>query len=444
MVARHRVIAALWIALYVVIAIAPLFLTLIDIKPERGFWVNFSIALGFVGLSILGLQFALAARLHMVSDSAGMDSVLLFHRQVTFVAVLVVFAHPLILFIYNTSSLVLLNVFTSPLRAKFAVLSVVALVVLIVTSLWRQRLRLSYQTWQFLHAILALTVVTAAMVHVVLVGYYLEQPAHAALWLLLTVLFVGLGLWVRVIKPLVRRRRRWVVDSVTPEPGGATTIQLRPADPTTHGAKGFAFAPGQFAWVTARRSPFSLTFHPFSFSSSAENTDSVSFTIRAVGDFTSEVEDLQPGESVYLDGPHGSFNLDRYPGSGLVLIGAGVGVTPLISMLATLADRGDQRPCTLLLANSDESSITCGALIENVQSRLNLRVIHILSRPSPDWTGATGRVTPENLFDYLPEDQPGFQYFICGAPALLDIAEKGLLAARVPASRIHSERFGMV
>ena len=65
-------------------------------------------------------------------------------------------------------------------------------------------------------------------------------------------------------KPLVLQRRPWTVEEVTAERGRTTTLTLR-AD--RH--DGLEFLPGQYAWFAIGRSPFALTKHPFSFSSSS-------------------------------------------------------------------------------------------------------------------------------------------------------------------------------
>ena len=70
---RHPVRAAGWLTLYVLLAIAPLPLSLIDLDPGRGFWVNLSVALGFVALSLMGLQFVLAARFVRATTTFGID-----------------------------------------------------------------------------------------------------------------------------------------------------------------------------------------------------------------------------------------------------------------------------------------------------------------------------------------------------------------------------------
>jgi len=442
---KDGVRASIWVLVYLVVAIAPLPIGLIQLDPSRGFVINLSVALGFVGLSMLGLQFVLAARSHRVEAPFGIDLVLQFHRQISYVALALILLHPILLFLFNRHFLSLLDILHSPLRAKFAVTSVAALLALIVISVWRTRLGLSYEAWQLLHWSLALVVVFAALLHVVLIGYYVSQPWEKALWIAMTLGFVALGIWVRVVKPLQRRKRRWRVLDVVPELGNTCTIRLQPVDPSAFGAHRFAFHPGQFAWIlTEKSSPFALTYHPFSISSSAEDTRTVSFTIKSEGDFTRKVASLTPGTIVYIDGPWGDFSMDSHEGPGFVFIGAGVGVTPILSMLLTLADRDDLRRCYLFLGNHDEESITCCDKIEHLTSSLDLKVVHVLSSPSPGWTGETGYIDAKLLDRYLPPRRNRLQYFICGPVAMMDASEAALGELGVPAEQIHSERFAMV
>ena len=73
---RYGIRATLLVLVYLAVAIAPLPLNLIQLDPSRGFVINFSVALGFVGLSVLTLQFVLAARIHTVTAPYGIDRVL--------------------------------------------------------------------------------------------------------------------------------------------------------------------------------------------------------------------------------------------------------------------------------------------------------------------------------------------------------------------------------
>jgi predicted ferric reductase len=442
--AKRVVRGASRVLVYLAVTIAPLVLAWSGMEPGRGFLIDFSVALGFVGLSLMGLQFLVAARFQSVAAPFGMDVLLEYHRQIGYVSLLFILAHPLLLFVADTGYLALLDLTTAPLRAKMAVTSTVALLVLVALSVWRKKLRVSYELWQLTLSVLAFVVIAAALTHVLLVGYYVNEPLEIALWLWMATVFVGLILWVRVVRPLELRSKAWRIEAVIPERGNICTIVLKPSRLRARRFDGFHFEPGQFAWLTVNKSPFAITRHPFSISSSAEKTERVALSIKAAGDFTQKIGYLNPGATAYLDGPHGAFTIDRHHGPGFVFIGAGVGITPLMSMLRTMADRNDPRPCYLFFGNREWESIAFREEIKELKSRLNLEVVHVLSRPPEGWEGDEGRIDAAVLVRHLPERYQRLQYFICGPDSMMDATENALVHLGVPKRRIHSERFGMV
>ncbi|MFB4316109.1 ferric reductase-like transmembrane domain-containing protein [Actinomadura sp. 21ATH] len=431
---------AFWIGVYVAVTVVPLvFAVLGAIPPPGGFLVDLSVALGFIGLSMMGLQFALVARFQNMVAPFGEDAVVRFHRQIAWVATAFILAHPLLLLVQDASVLELFNPATAPWRARFAVLSTVCLLAIMATSVWRRRLRMRYEVWHGLHAVLAVASVLFALAHIVLVGRYVDTAWKQALWTVMTAAFVGLIVWVRVVRPVRRLRRPWEITRVDAERGATTTITLRPV-----GHDGFGFAPGQFGWISVGRSPFALTQHPFSFSSSAEADGSVQMSIKALGDFTGTVAELRPGTRAYLDGPHGVFTPDRNEGPGFVLIAGGVGIGPVISMLRTFADRGDRRPCVLFYASRTLEDTTFLEEVCALEERLDLTLVLVLEDPPQDWTGERGRVDGALLRRWLPERHRRMQFFICGPPPMLDAMESALAGAGVPAAQVHTERFVFV
>lgn len=438
---RRRGRAVAWLALHGFLSVAPLGLCFTEVMPSRGFVVDFSVALGFLALSVLGLQFALAARFPRATAPFGIDAVLHYHRQISFLAVLAAFGHPVLLFLASEHYRRLLDIAHDPVRAKLAWLSVTALFVLMVTSMWRRALRISYPVWHLLHSLLGVLIVLAALGHAFLVDYYLSEPWVRLVWVVYAGAFLWLAVWVRLVKPLRLWRRPWRVAELWPEPGGSVTVGLEPAHRRRH--EGFSFQAGQFAWLLPGRTPFTLTYHPFSISSSALRPR-VEFTVKQVGAFTGSFRRLKVGDRVFLDGPHGSFTLERHPGMGFVFVATGVGVTPFLSMLATMADRRDQRPVWLVLGNRSEDQITGIRQLERLRDQLNLTTVHVISRPSGEWPGERGRIDAELLARQLPRHYRSLQYFICARPETVRSVETALRSLAVPRDRIHSEQFGMV
>src|SRR3954468_10713247 len=137
-----------WVLTYLLLAVAPLVLVASAHPPAgRPFLVEFSAALGFVGLAMMGLQFGLVARFKPVAAPFGIDALTKFHKQVSYVALAFILAHPILLFIQDGAKyLPLLNVITAPWRARFAVAAVLLLLVLIGLSVARKRLGLSLRS----------------------------------------------------------------------------------------------------------------------------------------------------------------------------------------------------------------------------------------------------------------------------------------------------------
>ena len=432
-----------WVFLYILLTLAPLFILLVgNPPPGREFWRDFSVALGYCGITMWMLQFVLTARFKIIKAPYGSDIVYYFHKQISIVSYFLVLAHILILFIFSPELINLLNFFTAPLRARAALISLIAITALILTSINRKKWRIEYNRWRIWHGILAIAAVSLAFAHIYLAGYYLNTLLKRELWVIYSLFWIGLIFYVRVYKPWVLIRNPFLVEEVTPERGGAYTLVLKPKN-----AKVFHFQAGQFAWLTANNTPFSDAEHPFTIASSAENRDSISFTIKELGDFTSSIKILRPGQDVYVDGPFGSFSCERHShAKGYMFIAGGVGITPMISMLRSLADREDKRPLVLIYANKNWEVITFREEIQALQQRLNLKVIHVLENPPGNWSGETGFVNAEIIKKNLPGDlSPNtWEVFICGPLPMMNAVENAMPSAGVSIGDFHSERFDLV
>lgn len=432
-----------WISVYILLTFAPLLILLAGPRPAgREFWRDLSVGLGFSGIAMVGLQFVLTARFKVIKAPYGSDIVYFFHRQISLVSFALIAAHPLLLFIFEPHYLGLLNLVTAPWAARFGVVALLFLGAIIGFSIWRKKLRIEYDRWRIWHGVLATAAMAFALVHIELRGYYLNTLWKQLFWGIYGVFWVGLLAWIRVIKPIILLRRSYLINNVIKERGNAWTIILRPDN-----HNGLSFQPGQFAWITVKDSPFKEHEHPFSFSGSAEEKSALSFTIKELGDFTSSIKHLSRGQRVYVDGPFGAFSIDRHPRSQeFVFIAGGIGITPMMSMMRTMADRGDRRPITLIYANKTLEDATFLDEFEKLSKRLNLKLIHVLELPPEGWRGEKGYITIDILKKHLPTDRTpdNVEVFICGPGPMMDAVEKALIQLGVPMGDFHSERFDMV
>jgi predicted ferric reductase len=438
---RLAATAAFWVGVYLALVLTPLFVLLLGpTPPGLGFWWDLSMALGFAGLAMMGVQFLLTARFRHATAPFGIDIIYYFHRYLGLVILTIVLAHPVILIVENPALIDFLNPLVAPWHMAAGVISVSALIGLTVTSMWRKVLGLGYEKWRVAHTVLAVVAVALALVHIDGVRYYLASEWQRMLWRTIAMSWLAVIGYVRVVRPWQLRRRPYRVTDVIQERGDAWTVVVTP-----HGHAGFTFEPGQFAWLTLRGSPFLMREHPFSFSSSPVSSGGqVAFTIKELGDFTRTIGTVQPGEQAFVDGPYGAFTIDRHPAPGYVFIAGGIGIAPILSMLRALADRGDRRPVLLVYAYRRLERMTCREDIDLLATRLDLEVVPVLEEPPDDWRGERGWITRDLLDRHLAADRARRSYFVCGPEAMTHAVERCLHELGVPMSRVHSELFDLV
>lgn len=226
----------------------------------------------------------------------------------------------------------------------------------------------------------------------------------------------------------------------------------------------FAFTPGQY--LTFRfhingkeeRRAYSLSSSPF------DGEWNVTVKMLKDGKASERLfEKIKVGDTIEMLPPEGRFvaKLDENQRKNYYLIGAGSGITPLMSMLKTTLEKEPRSTVFLLYGNRDEDSIIFKDELEKLEKRYEgqLFVEHILSQPKKQkegglgglfkkatigWQGWTGRINAAVLDRFLNENPPrskDSEYFICGPGGMIEAVEKALLAKGVDKKYIHREFF---
>jgi predicted ferric reductase len=279
--------------------------------------------------------------------------------------------------------------------------------------------------------------------HIFVIGRYTSTPIMQMAWMVYVIMIIVLIVRYKIYTPLKNWKEPWEVVENRKEHGDAHTLVLKPV-----GHNGWTFEAGQFAWVKTGRTPLHLGQHPISLSSRGDTSPdrSVAFTIKNLGDWSGkEVPALEAGRRVWLDGPYGVFTMDRNQAMGYVLIAGGVGITPLYSMLQTMAGREDMRPVILFYgAGNPESLIFREQLLALESSgQLNLKFVPVIDKSHEGWEGETGFIDAALMKKYLPRQYQRFMYLICGPKPLMDAMEKVLPHLGVLPQNIITERFDM-
>ena len=429
----------LWILAYIVLALMPPLVALVGATPSpRPFWIELGVLAGFLNFGILGLQFVTTGRFRWFAAGFSLDNLLQFHRMTGIFALILIVAHPVILMMADSRFLAFFDPSANFPRAAALSLVVLAGAVLVATTLWRLSFQLAYEHWRILHGLLAFTLLFLALGHVLMVDNYSEPFWKKGAFAVMAGFPLYLLVHSRFVRPWFMQKKPYRLVRIRAERNDSWTLVL---EPEGHG--GLQFRPGQFAWITLGDTPFSLQQHPFTIASSAMQRP-LEFTIKELGDFTASIKRMRPWRRAWVEGPYGSFFHEVSQNKGAVFMAGGVGITPIMSMLRTCCDCYGNISCVLIYGNSDWDAVLFREEIEEIQSRLNLRVVHVLEDPPEGWKGEEGFIGEEVLKRHLPEDLNNYEYFICGPDPMMDACESVLRQRGIPPWKIFSERFDMV
>jgi ferredoxin-NADP reductase len=155
---------------------------------------------------------------------------------------------------------------------------------------------------------------------------------------------------------------------------------------------------------------------------------------------------IKENDVLEVRAPSGKFHLDPQDPAPVVLIGGGIGLTPIYSMLATLVHQKSSRPVWLYYGLRHRREHLFKSELETIaREHPNVRVRICYSQPDPmDRLGedyhVAGRITPELLRGELPSND--FSFYYCGPAAMMETLTTGLKAWGVPEARLHFEAFG--
>ncbi|MFI0732117.1 ferric reductase-like transmembrane domain-containing protein [Streptomyces sp. NPDC021225] len=295
-----------------------------------------------------------------------------------------------------------------------------------VLSARAARRRLSYETWHLLHFATYLAVF-------LVFGHQLSngadfvgnRPAQLA-WYALYGGVAALLLWFRFAVPARRalRHRLWVSE-VRPEAPGVVSVYV-----TGDRLDELRAEPGQFFRWRFLAPGLWWAANPYSLSAAA-HPSFLRITVKAAGGHSEALARLKPGTRVLAEGPYGALTARRRRAEKVLLLGGGVGITPLRALFETLPGEVTliyraRRPEDLALrAELDQLAVARGAIVHYV-------VDEPVEYSSPLTTRALRRLVP----DLAERD-----VYLCGPPGMAEAAQRALRGAGVPRRRIHHESF---
>jgi ring-1,2-phenylacetyl-CoA epoxidase subunit PaaE len=162
-------------------------------------------------------------------------------------------------------------------------------------------------------------------------------------------------------------------------------------------------------------------------------------------------EHLAPGATLQVFPPQGRFHvpLDPQARRHVLLIAAGSGITPMLSLIRTMLAREPRTRCTLIYGNRRLSSTMFREELEDLKDRYLTRftLLHVFSREAQDAPLFNGRLDEARIAAFLRTLVPAAtvdEAFVCGPAGMIDAAVAALGSAGVAAAHVHVERFGDV
>lgn len=401
---------------------------------------------GLVSSNLLLYQVLLMARVPLFERGFGRDTITRMHRAVGTWSVVLMGAHiVLLVFGYavtaGTDPLAQLIGFVADYPGMLLATAGTALVLLVaVTSIRRARRRLRYESWHLLH-LYAYLGVALALPHQLWTGAdFLFSPAATLYWWTLWAVAAASIVVFRVAVPLIRSVRHGLrVVAVERDGARGVTVRMR-----GRGLERLQAQAGMFFVWRFLDGPGWTRGHPFSLSA-APDPHGLSISVRLAGDGTRRLARLRPGTRVLIEGPYGHLTGEHRVGTRLLMIGAGAGVAPLVSLLE--AEAYAPGAATLLTRDTAaDDALRTDAIASLVRDR-GLRHVALpgpRARTASPWLPATHQAwTGPDLLRHLAPDPATYDVYLCGPGPWMEAVRRDLRSAGFAADSIHSESFAI-
>ncbi len=386
---------------------------------------------GLLAEFLILFQLILVSRASWIEQVFGFDRLNKLHRGLGSTILSLILIHPTLLTLgYSTQNHISLwSQYTQFLfhweDVFLAFISLILFVIVVISAITLRR-KLKYESWYFVH-LLVYVAIGLVVLHQ-FNGSDIVVPPFLYYWFALTIGVFGIFIVYRFGRPLYSYwRHRFYVDKIVAETNTINSIYIK-----GHHLEHFKFKAGQYANINFLAKGQWYT-HPFSFST-APNGSYLRFSIKKVGDFTSQLHRLQPGTRAIIDGPLGIFTADRATTGKFLLIAGGIGITPIMALIESQKDT--HADTVLLYSNKSGNEIAFEAQLK----QLCPRSYFFLTDPTVSQDYIPGRITVEHIQKLIP-DMRERDIYICGPTPMMDDLIAALRRYGISASRLHYEKF---
>jgi ferredoxin-NADP reductase/DMSO/TMAO reductase YedYZ heme-binding membrane subunit len=399
---------------------------------------------GLVASALLLIQVFLMARVPWVEQAWGQDELARTHRLVGFTSFNLMLGHVVLITLgYAAGSSLglwgtIVDFVVDYPGMLLAVAGTAALVMVVVTSVKKARRRLRYESWHLIH-LYGYLGAGLALPHQLWTGTdFLASTTATVFWWTLYVLCAGAVLLFRVWLPLWRSLRSPLrVLDVRAEGPGVTTV--------TVGGRGVSRMPvraGQFFQWRFVDGPGWTRANPYSISAAPDGA-TLRFTAAHAGDGSARLATLRPGTRVLVEGPYGRMHGGVRAHRKVLLMGSGIGITPMRALLEEL----DQAPGDVTVVHRVRSrhDAVLGEETAALAAARGARYLLVEGPRVPgrnSWLPAQARhLTDVQALREIVPDIADHDVYICGSDGWMTAARSAATDAGVPRHAVHLERF---
>lgn len=428
---------------YILLALIPYIWSATQGLEYRGIYATLLTVLNISMFAALLAQYPLSGRIDKLTKYTGVDNGMLLHRKAGEIVGLFFLLHPVLIVaprLFIAPQKALGDMWSSIITGEVStgVYAWALMTVFVLMSMYKDKLKISYESWRISHGIALVAVAILGTDHAVSVGRHGRyNPYFDAMWIILCTIAVGIVAYTYFYRPIVQKRRPFKL--VETKKIGASDWSLTIEK---DGNFPFEFDAGQFLWINTSGNPFNRTEHPFSIASSPTSLPQISFIIRELGDFTSNLDQLKPGQRVFVDGPHGVFTLNGRSASGIALIAGGAGIGPILGILRQIDDLGESRPVRLIYGNRHYDQMVFQDEIALTEKKLlDFKQTLVLEETDDQVEAKTGYISKEMLAEQFTEAQrEAWLFYVCGPPVMVDAVADNLREIGVPERQILFEQ----
>ncbi len=387
---------------------------------------------GLTGAYMLLVTVLMAGRIPIVERVLGHDSLIRWHRRIAPWALVLIALHGVLVVIGYGESLRIgpfhqfANLITSYPGMLAGFVAFLLLVMAGITSARIAMRRMRYETWWAVHLYTYLAL-ALSLSHQLTTGImFIGHPLMRAFWTALFIATGGVVFVYRVLLPLWRTAfHQLQVASVQAECPGVSSVLLE-----GRRLGRLPISGGQFIQLRILKRGLWWQAHPYSVSALPDDRH-LRITVRDVGDHSGAMAQLKPGTRVAIEGPYGAFTSDARATDRILMIGAGVGITPLRAMLEDLPSGVD---VVMLARAHDEHSLALRGELQQLVGRHHGRLHELFG--SREHVKLDARVLRRLIPDVAHRD-----VFVCGPEGFTTMILEAIRDLGVPEKPdLHSPR----